>query len=171
MVVNLFTSLFLFSGGWSLMRAMTMVAGMALALAACGGKGEEKPAEQAAPAPAETPAPAATGASHEVDMEFDGKVAKFVPAELTIKAGDVVKFVVKSGPPHNVAFYADSIPAGAADVLNKAMAETMGPLTGPMKVGIGESYEISFAGAPVGEYRFFCTPHLPFGMRGKITVQ
>jgi plastocyanin len=149
------------------MRAMTMVAGMALALAACGGKGEQKPAEQAAPAAA----PVATGASHEVDMEFDGKVAKFVPAELTIKAGDVVKFVVKTGPPHNVAFYPDSIPAGAADVLNKAMTETMGPLTGPMKVGLGESYDISFAGAPPGEYKIFCTPHLPFGMKGKITVQ
>ena len=154
------------------MRAMTMAAGMALALAACGGKGEQKPADQAAPAAAPAAAaPAATGATHEVDMEFDGKVAKFVPAELTIKAGDVVKFVVKTGPPHNVAFYPDSIPAGAADVLNKAMTETMGPLMGPMKVGIGESYDISFAGAPAGEYKMFCTPHLPFGRKGKITVQ
>ena len=152
------------------MRAMTMVAGMAaLALAACGGKGGEKPADQAAPAaPA---APAATGTSHEVGMEFDGKTARFAPAELTIKSGDVVKFVTKSGPPHNVAFYSDSIPAGAADVLNKAMTETMGPLTGPMKIGMGDSYEISFAGAPTGEYKYFCTPHLPFGMKAKITVQ
>ena len=149
------------------MRAMTIVAGMAaLALAACGGKGEEKPAEQAPAA-----APAATGATHEVGMDFDGKTASFVPAELTIKSGDLVKFVVKTGPPHNVAFYSDSIPAGAADVLNKAMAETMGPLTGPMKIGIGESYDISFAGAPAGEYKYFCTPHVPFGMRAKITVQ
>jgi len=151
------------------MRAMTMVAGMALALAACG-KGEQKPADQA-PAGGPAAAPAATGATHEVGMEFDGKVGKFVPAELTIKAGDVVKFVIKSGPPHNVAFYADSIPAGAADVLNKAMTETMGPLAGPMKVGVGESYEISFAGAPAGQYKYFCTPHLPFGMKATITVQ
>jgi plastocyanin len=151
------------------MRAMTMVAGMALALAACGGKGEEKPAEQPAATPAVTPA--ATGESHEVDMDFDGKAAKFTPSDLTIKAGDVVKFVVKSGPPHNVSFHADSIPAGAADVLNRAMAETMAPLTGPMKVGIGESYEISFAGAPAGVYHYYCTPHVPFGMHGTLTVQ
>jgi plastocyanin len=153
------------------MRAMTMVAGMALALAACGGKGgeQQKPAEQGAAAPAAAPAP--TGATHEVDMDFDGKKASFTPAALTIKAGDVVKFVVKSGPPHNVAFYADSIPAGAADVLAKAMADAMGPLAGPMKVGIGESYEISFAGAPKGVYHFFCTPHVPFGMKGVITVE
>jgi plastocyanin len=154
------------------MRAMTMVAGMALALAACGGKGEQQQQQQQqAPTPAPAAAPAATGTTHTVDMEFDGKVGKFVPAELTIKSGDVVSFVVKSGPPHNVAFWADSIPAGAADVLNKAMGETIGPLSGPMKVGMGETYDISFAGAPAGEYRFFCTPHLPFGMHGKITVQ
>jgi len=151
------------------MRATTMVAGMALALVACGGKGEQKAADQAA-APAAQPA-APAGASHEVDMEFDGKAAKFVPAELTIKSGDVVKWVVKSGPPHNVAFYPDSIPAGAADVLNKAMTETIAPLSGPMKIAIGDAYEISFAGAPAGDYKYFCTPHLPFGMHGKITVQ
>ncbi len=150
------------------MRATMMVAGMALALAACGKGGEQKPAEQPAAAAA---APAATGATHEVDMDFDGKVAKFTPTELTIKSGDVVNFTVKSGPPHNVAFHADSIPAGAADVLNKAMADQMAPLSGPMKVGIGETYTISFAGAPAGDYHYYCTPHVPFGMKAKITVQ
>jgi plastocyanin len=152
------------------MRAMIAVAGVALALAGCGGKSGEQPAtEQPAAAPAA--APAATGATHEVAMDFDGKVGTFTPAVLTIKAGDVVNFVVKSGPPHNVAFWSDSIPAGGADVLNAAMAETMAPLTGPMKIGIGEGYTINFAGAPAGEYRYFCTPHLPFGMKAKIIVQ
>jgi plastocyanin len=160
--------LFLF-GGWSLMRAITAVV-CTLALVACGGK--DKPADApATPAAEPAAAPAATGASHTVDMEFDGKAAHFAPAELTIKSGDVVKFVVKSGPPHNVGFYADSIPAGAADALNKNMTETMAPLTGPMKVGIGESYDVSFAGAPAGAYRYFCTPHIPFGMHATITVQ
>lgn len=151
------------------MRAMTAVA-CTLALMACGSK--DKPADAAAPAAEPTmAAPAATGASHEVQMEFDGKAAKFDPAELSIKSGDVVKWIVKSGPPHNVGFHADSIPAGAVDVLNKAMAETIMPLVGPMKVGMGESYEISFAGAPAGSYRYFCTPHIAFGMHGTLTVQ
>ena len=154
------------------MRAMT-VAGVALVLMACGGKGGETPAADttAAAAPAPAAAPAATGATHEVAMDFDGKAGTFTPAELTIKSGDVVNFVVKSGPPHNVAFWGDSIPAGGADALNKTMTETMAPLTGPMKVGVGETYDVSFAGAPAGDYKFFCTPHLPFGMKGKITVQ
>jgi plastocyanin len=152
------------------MRAMMMAVGLAATMVACGKGGEqqqaEKPMEQAPAA-----APAATGAVHEVEMHFDGKVGHYTPAELTIKSGDVVKFVVKSGPPHNVAFWADSIPAGGADVLNRNMPETMASLTGPLKVGIDEAYEISFAGAPAGEYKFFCTPHLTFGMKGKITVQ
>ncbi len=53
----------------------------------------------------------------------------------------------------------------------KTMTETMAPLTGPMKVGIGEAYSVSFAGAPAGDYKYYCTPHLPFGMHAKITVQ
>ena len=151
------------------MRAMTMVAGLALALTACGGKGgeDQKPAE-AAPA---GQTPAATGAVHEVAMDFDGKKGTFSPTELTIKAGDAVRFVVKSGPPHNVAFSADSIPAGGATVLTAAMTETMAPLAGPMKIGIGEAYEISFAGAPAGTYKYHCTPHVPFGMHATIVVQ
>ena len=152
------------------MRAMMMAVGMAATLVACGKGGEqqqaEKPMEQAPAA-----APAATGATHDVEMHFDGKVGYFTPAELTIKSGDVVKFVVKSGPPHNVAFWSDSIPAGGADMLNRNLTETMAPLTGPLKVGMDETYEISFAGAPAGEYKFFCTPHLTFGMKGKITVE
>lgn len=153
------------------MRAMTMVAGMAMALMACGKGTEQKPAEQPAAPAAQPAAPATTGVTHEVAMDFDGKKAWFTPADLTIKAGDAVKWVVKSGPPHNIAFVADSIPAGAGDVLNKAMPETISPLMGPMKIGIGDTYEVSFAGAPAGVYHYHCTPHLPFGMIGKITVQ
>ncbi len=150
------------------MRAIAVVAGLALAVAACGG---EKKAEQTpAAGPQAAPAPAA-GTVHEVQMDFDGKVGVFVPAELTIKAGDIVKFVVRTGPPHNVAFDPKGIPAGAEAFLNGAMAETMGPLTGPMKVAVGDSYEINFTGAPPGVYQYHCTPHLPFGMKGTLTVQ
>ena len=44
-------------------------------------------------------------------MVLEGSTYKFDPAELTIKAGDVVNFHNKSGGPHNVSFWADSIPA------------------------------------------------------------
>jgi plastocyanin len=96
---------------------------------------------------------------------------KFDPSNLTIKTGDVVKFVVQSGGPHNVSFDPQGVPAGAAAVLQKNMTGQMGPLTGPMVVNPGDSYSVSFAGAPAGTYHFFCLPHQSLNMTGIITVQ
>ncbi|HET6580061.1 MAG TPA: plastocyanin/azurin family copper-binding protein [Gemmatimonadales bacterium] len=159
------------------MRVTSMVAGLALVLAACGG--EKKPEAQsttttAAPEqPAAAPAaePAAGGTAHDVNMVLDGSTYKFDPAELTIKAGDVVNFHNKSGGPHNVSFWTDSIPSGAADVLKGAMPDQMAPLEGPLLTEQDAVYKVSFAGAPTGEYKFYCLPHLALGMHGKITVQ
>lgn len=152
------------------MRATWLAAGV-MVLAACGG---EKPADQAAAAPAApaaTAPAAATGATHEVNMVMEGAAYHFVPAELAIKAGDLVNFHNVSGGPHNVQFHADSIPAGSAAVLDANMANRMGPLAGNLLVTPNEVYAISFAGAPAGEYRFTCLPHAALGMHGKITVQ
>ena len=33
------------------------------------------------------------------------------------------------------------------------------------------TYKVSFGGAPTGDYKFYCLPHLALGMHGKITVQ
>lgn len=159
------------------MRVTSMVAGLALVLAACGG--EKKPEAQsttttAAPEqPAAAPAaePAAGGTAHDVNMVLDGSTYKYDPAELTIKAGDVVNFHNKSGGPHNVSFWTDSIPSGAADVLKGAMPDQMAPLEGPLLTEQDAVYKVSFAGAPTGAYKFYCLPHLALGMHGKITVQ
>ena len=63
-------------------------------------------------------APAWTGATHYVSMNSDGKKGWFDPATLTIKANDVVRFHNKTGGPHNVSFWPDSIPSGAATALD-----------------------------------------------------
>jgi plastocyanin len=104
-------------------------------------------------------------------MVLEGNAYKYVPADLTIKAGDVVRFHNKSGGPHNVSFWSDSIPSGAADVLKGAMPDQMAPLEGPLLTEPDAAYKISFAGAPTGEYKFYCLPHLALGMHGKLTVQ
>ncbi len=153
------------------MQKMTLVAGLAVLAAACGG--EKLAADQApaaTPAAAVAAAPATTGTTHDVKMEFDGKTSRFVPAVLTIKTGDVVNFHNTSGGPHNVAFWADSIPAGAAAVLTAAMPNQMQPLSGSMLVEQDAVYTISFAGAPVGEYKIYCLPHLAMGMRAVLTI-
>jgi plastocyanin len=159
------------------MRVTSIVAGLALVLAACGGekKAEDQstttatPEQPAASAPAA--APAAGGATHDVNMELVGSSYKFDPSDLTIKAGDVVNFHNKSGGPHNVSFWPDSIPSGAADKLKAAMPDQMAPLEGPLLTEPDAVYKVSFADAPKGDYKFYCLPHLALGMKGKITVQ
>lgn len=145
----------------------TVVAGLALVLAACGEKAGTPAADTTAAAPA--PAPAA-GATHDVNMVLEGTAYKFVPVDLTIRTGDQVVFHMVSGGPHNVQFWADSVPAGAKDVLNAAMPNRIGDLNGELLVEPNATYTISFANAPAGEYKFTCTPHMALGMNAKITV-
>jgi plastocyanin len=165
------------------MRMTSMLAGLAFGLAACGG-GEQKAGEQqtttppgqAAPAgeaaaPTGEAAPAAGGTTHDVNMVLEGSSYKYVPDQLTIKSGDVVRFHNASGGPHNVSFWADSIPAGAADALKAGMPDQMAPLEGSLITEPNGVYSINFANAPAGEYKYYCLPHLALGMKAKLTVQ
>ncbi len=110
------------------------------------------------------------------DMSTTPPMQKFVPNSITIQSGDIVKWVASSGS-HNVSFWPDSIPAGAADLLRKALPDTLsaGPnyftLTTSRKPTAGDSIVVSFAGMPKGVYKFNCRPHLMRGMTGTITVQ
>jgi plastocyanin len=164
------------------MRITTLAAGLAIVLAACGG--EKKADDQTATPPAdqtaapaaggETAAPAAGGTTHDVDMVLDGSAYKYVPAKLTIKTGDVVRFHSKSGGAHNVQFYPDSIPANVPAPI-KALAapppEKGGSIVSESMKTEGETFDLPFTGAPAGEYKMFCAPHHALGMKGQITVQ
>jgi plastocyanin len=153
-----------------------------IVLMACGGA-SEKPADTSAAAatPAQpsagtpattTPGAAApiTGTTHEVRMVGDASGYKFVPAALTIKAGDGVKWVMVSGGPHNVAF--QDVPADAKDQLKANMLDqSSGELSSKMMMQAGESLTMSFANVKAGKYNYNCTPHLAMGMIGSVTVQ
>ena len=159
------------------MRMNSIVAGLAIVLSACGGENKsasDQPAtadQQAAP---DQPAGAATtpgagGATHDVNMVLEGSSYKYVPDQLTIKPNDVVRFHNKSGGPHNVAFWADSIPSGAASAIT--VPDPMAPLSSKLVVAPDEVIEVKFANAPAGEYKYYCTPHLALGMKAKLTVK
>jgi len=155
----------------------SVVAGLAFALASCGG-GDKKTEEQTAtpeqkPAPAARPAPAPTAArqTHDVNLVLDGSSYKYVPDALVIRSGDLVRFRNKSGGPHNVSFWPDSIPRGAAGALQAGMPGQMAPLQGPLLIDPEAVYEVSFVGAPKGVYRFYCLPHVALGMNGYLTVE
>jgi len=117
------------------------------------------------------PAAPAAAATVRVQMKQMGARYVFEPSHFTVKVGDVVEFVSVSGFPHNVQFEPTKIPAGAAEVLNRNMPNRMGPLASPMLTAPNQTYRISFAGAPVGTYDFFCLPHKALGMTGQITVR
>ena len=154
------------------MRVTSMVAGLALVLAACGGEkaADDQAATTSTPAAGTSEAPAGTGATHDVDMTMVDGQYRFVPEQLTIKAGDVVRYHNRQGGPHNVMFFADSIPAGAAAVIDAGMDESA-PLTSQMAVTQDEVLTVSFDGAPAGRYHYTCVPHQAMGMNGNIIVE
>lgn len=151
-----------------------------LVLAACGG-GEKAPeAAPAAAAPSVTPAPAAaagsaapiTGTMHEVKMVGDDKGYRYEPANLTVKAGDGIKFLNVSMGPHNVAFDPAKIPADVKPQLDANFGtDRMGELSSGLKMNPGETFTLSLGMIKPGTYEFNCTPHLAMNMKGTITVQ
>ena len=154
-----------------------------LVLGACSGGGEQKADSAATPAvdttaqAATTPAAPAgaaaaiTGTTHEVKMVGDEKGYRFEPADITVKAGDGIKFIMVSGGPHNVAFDPATIPADVKGQLSANMPNQQGELSSPLFSNPNESYTMSFANVKAGQYPYHCTPHLAMGMKGTITVE
>ena len=161
----------------------------AITLGACAG-GEKKPADTTHVAVDTTAASTTTttgtstttsgagtmapitGKTHEVKMLGDAKGYRFEPANLTVKQGDGVKFVVVGGGPHNVAFDPATIQADVKGQLDANMGtDKMGELSSNMKMNPGESVTVSFGNIKPGQYPFHCTPHLALNMKGVITVQ
>jgi plastocyanin len=113
-----------------------------------------------------------TGTTHEVKMVGDAKGYRFEPANITVKQGDGIKFVVASGGPHNVAFDPATIPADVKPQLDANMGtDKMGELSSNMKMNPGDAVTISFGNIKPGQYPFHCVPHLALNMKGVITVQ
>lgn len=109
---------------------------------------------------------AAAAAVHEVRLE-DGR---FVPATVSARAGDMVRFVNAQDMLHNVQFEADSISASAREQLNGAMPGKIGPLTTPMFLKQGDVFELVLPALPPGRYPFLCSPHWGT-MRGALEVR
>ena len=106
-----------------------------------------------------------------VKMLLNAQGMRFDPANITIDKGDIITFVNVSGGPHNVAFDAAKIGASAKTPLSAAMPHQIMALTGPLISAPNGTYKISFTNVPAGQYPYWCTPHLPMGMKGVITVR
>lgn len=169
------------------------LAASVIVLGACGGKKDNAAADSSAAGAttttADTTAPAAagatdgaaaggaaaakpaTGTTHEVKMLGDAQGYRFEPANVTVKAGDVIKFVNVSGGPHNAAFDPAAIPADVKPKLSANMPNQMSELAGPLLVNANEAYTISFAGIKPGADNYHSTPHLAMNMKAVITEQ
>ena len=86
----------------------------------------------------------------EIQMGSNGNLV-FDPAELTIAAGDTATIVNGDLPPHN--FVVTDHPELSHDDLS-----FLG----------GESFDVTFS--EVGDYEFYCEPHVGAGMKGVIHV-
>lgn len=161
-------------------NGLALVAGtMAIVACSSGDKGAAETTQQqndtaAAPATTTTAGTQAamapiTGKTHEVRMVGDGQTYKFEPANLTIKQGDGVRWIMVSGGPHNVAF--QNVADAAKSQLMANMPNQMKELTSPMMMNANENYTASFANVPTGKYNYVCEPHAAMNMTGSITVE
>jgi len=113
----------------------------------------------------------ATGTTHEVKMIGDAKGYRFEPADITIKQGDAVKWIMVSGGPHNVAFLNLTDATTKAQLNANMPGQHMAEDSSPLLMNPNEAYTVSFAKIPAGKYDYDCTPHAAMGMKGSITVQ
>ncbi|MBB4637418.1 plastocyanin/azurin family copper-binding protein [Longimicrobium terrae] len=154
---------------------------LALAAACGGGESSDNAAATTESAPAatttttETAAPAATTAPAagatapatgnvvEIKMvsENGGASGKFEPANVTVKKGDVIRWVMADAQAaHNVSFsMAQGNPAGFS-----------APADSPYLNQAGQTFDVTVTMEP-GTYNYVCVPHMAMGMVGSITVQ
>ena len=104
-------------------------------------------------------------------MIGDATGYKFDPANITVKQGDAIKFIMVSGGPHNVAFQNVTDAAAKAQLDANMPGQKLGELSGPLVMQPNEAYVVSFAKVPAGKYDFICTPHAAMNMKGTVTVQ
>jgi len=152
------------------MRFALLTTVVAIGALACGKGDQNQTQTQGAPPAA--PGAAMTGPVVEVKMTGNGSTtANYEPSSLKIAPGTTVRFINVSGGPHNIAVWPDSIPAGGAAALSAGMQNTIDNLSGPFLTQPNETYDVSFANAPKGTYKGYCTPHLALGMKIAIKVE
>lgn len=130
------------------------VLGLILLLVGCG-------ATTPAPAPAPTaeaitpPVTTEAKADFTVQMGTDTGLLKFVPATITARPGQKIRWVMNKAGPHNAVF-------PTAEQLSQTK----------LLVKPGDSYVTTIpANQAPGSYDFHCTPHKAAGMVGVLKVQ
>ena len=90
------------------------------------------------------------------------KRPELTPVEVTVRTGDVVRFLATDGSAHALAFDGDSLAAPAREFM-----ERTGQLRSPPLLMKDATWLVSMAGAPPGRYPFRCPTH---GAAGAVIV-
>jgi manganese oxidase len=99
---------------------------------------------------------------HEVRILDDNGSMRFEPADIDVRAGDVVRYTYEGTLPHNVEFVRNAAPEGS---------ELGDQWAGPYLMKAGDTYELKIDdGFRNGEYNYVCAPHVTMGMKGTLTV-
>ena len=94
----------------------------------------------------------AAAATHTVDQSG----ITFTPDDITITVGDMVEWIW-SGGSHTVTSGVDGADPGAGDLFDATLSSS--------------STSFSYMFDTVGEYPYFCRPHVGLGMTGIVRVQ
>ncbi|HEX9564387.1 MAG TPA: plastocyanin/azurin family copper-binding protein [Gemmatimonadaceae bacterium] len=101
---------------------------------------------------------------------------RFTPGEVTVRAGDSLRFV-NGGGFHNIAFREDILSPSQRRLLDSVMPgreefRKFGevPLASPLLITTDEVYALQLPALPPGRYEYFCAPHVGAGMKGTVVV-
>jgi plastocyanin len=105
------------------------------------------------------------GAVHLVRIVQGAGHYAFDPADLSIRPGDVVRFIMGGSQPESIVFDpVEATPEAGAYVRAHALHR------GVLMTDAGQVYDVPFPDAPAGRYPFRSLPHAEQGMRGTVTV-
>lgn len=148
-------------------RFLAFAPSIVLLIAACSG-----PASTAAPtASVASPAPVATGAALKIEVKMTDAL-KMEPAEITVKAGQSVTFVVTNvGAIEHEFYLGDEAMQAAEEQRMKSGAMVMDSPEG-ITVKPGETRELTYTFDTVGQTIAGChvVGHYAAGMKATITV-
>lgn len=118
--------------------------------------------------PAARPARTFTVALRE---ERRNDVYRFVPATVTARPGDHLRFRVESGAPHSIVIRDEGLEPRVRQAWAAALRGRVGGLSGPLLPETGTTYEVTVpAAVPPGRYRFYCLVHRAYAMDGTLQV-
>ncbi len=119
------------------------------------------------------PAAALAQTVHVIRLEADAvrDIHRFVPARVTVRPGDVVRFRVASGAPHSIRFEGQGLSPQVRAALNAAMPGRTADLSGPVLERDAMEYSITVPPLPPGRYVFVSLPHRAYDMRGELIVE